>query len=84
MMGFKRQIMHGMWSKSRAVAHLLPADYAGPVSVDVAFKLPIFLPASVILFSDSDDTGSKFEMKDGKGEKPHLAGELRMGQVFTE
>jgi acyl dehydratase len=78
-MGFKRQIMHGMWSKSRAVAHLLPADCHWPVSIEVAFKLPIFLPATVTLLSHSDATGSRFEMRDGKGEMPHLVGELRFG-----
>lgn len=80
-MGFKRQIMHGMWSKSRALAHLLPVDTDGPVSIEVAFKLPIFLPAKVTLLSRSDATGSQFEMRDSSGEKLHLVGELRLGEV---
>jgi acyl dehydratase len=80
LMGFKRQIMHGMWSKSRTVSHLLPADYDGPVSVDVSFKLPILLPATVTLMFDSDTSGSQFEMKDGRGKIPHLAGELLLGE----
>lgn len=84
LMGFKRHIMHGMWSKSRAVAHLLDSDHLGPVSVDVAFKLPIFLPASVSLMVNSDGNSRQFEMKDGKGEKPHLAGELRLGEGITD
>lgn len=83
LMGFKRHIMHGMWSKSRAVAHLLPADYIGAVSVDVSFKLPIFLPGTVTLMANSDDSSSQFEMKDGKGEKPHLAGEMQLGQGIS-
>lgn len=80
LMGFKRQIMHGMWSKSRTVSHLLQPDYDGPVSVDVSFKLPIFLPATVTLMFDADGSGSQFEMKDGRGKIPHLAGELVLGQ----
>jgi len=76
LMGFKRQIMHGMWSKSRCVAELMPADYAGAASVDVAFKLPIFLPATVTLLHDSGSSGSCFELRDAAGAKPHLAGEL--------
>lgn len=80
LMGFRRQIMHGMWSKSRTVAHLLPAEYSGPASVDVSFKLPIFLPATVMLLYNRDDHGSQFEMRDGKGEKPHLAGALRLAR----
>lgn len=80
LMGFKRHIMHGMWSKSRAVAHLLPTDYRDAVSVDVSFKLPVFLPATVTLMVNKDENVSQFEMKDGKGEKPHLAGELSLGK----
>lgn len=79
LMGFKRQIMHGMWSKSRCVAHLLPNGHAGAVTADVAFKLPIYLPATVTLLSGSDDTGSQFELKDADGEKPHLVGTIARG-----
>ncbi|HEB28307.1 MAG TPA: acyl dehydratase [Porticoccus sp.] len=83
LMGFKRHIMHGMWSKSRTVAHLLPADYHGAVSIDVAFKLPIFLPSTVTLMVNSHGDKHQFEMKDHKGEKPHLAGELQLGTGIT-
>jgi len=79
MMGFKRQIVHGMWSKSRCVAHLLPQDHTGPASVDVAFKLPIFLPATVTLVYDSGDSGAEFELRDSQGIKPHLVGSLEFG-----
>lgn len=79
LMGFKRQIMHGMWSKSRCVAHLLPPDYEEVVSVEASFKLPIYLPASVKLLYNSDDAGSQFELKDAGGSKPHLAGAIILG-----
>ncbi len=79
LMGFKRQIMHGMWSKSRCVAELLPASHTSAAAVDVAFKLPIFLPSTVTLLHTTGDSGSRFELRDAKGEKPHLAGELSLG-----
>lgn len=79
LMGFKRQIMHGMWSKSRCVAELLPAGHGGAAAVDVAFKLPIFLPATVTLLYDSGSNGSRFELRDAAGARPHLAGELDLG-----
>ncbi len=83
-MGFKRHIMHGMWSKSRALAQLQPQDGPWPVSIDVAFKLPVFLPATVTLLSQSDADGSRFEIRDEKGEKPHLVGQLRMGKAVEQ
>lgn len=79
LMGFRRQIAHGMWSKSRCVAELLPADHGGAASADVAFKLPIFLPATVTLLHDTDDSGTVFELRDAAAEKPHLAGRLALG-----
>lgn len=81
LMGFKRQIMHGMWSKSRTIAHLLPANHTGAASASVDFKLPIFLPSTVTLLYSTEGDGSKFEMKDEAVEKPHLAGELLLDWV---
>ena len=46
--GFRRAIAHGMWSMARCLAFYegrLPAAY----TVDVRFKLPILLPATVAL-----------------------------------
>mgnify|MGYP005856064171 CR=1 FL=1 len=76
-MGFRRQIAHGMWSLSRCVAHLLPDDHAGGASVDVAFKLPIFLPATVTLVHGGKGAG-EFALRDREGEKPHLTGSLAL------
>lgn len=84
LMGFKRQIVHGMWSKSRVIAALLPPSHNGGASVDVAFKLPVYLPSSVTLLHSTDDQDSRFALKDADGIKPHLVGELRLGgnEVF--
>ena len=45
-LGFPRQIAHGMWSLARCVA-ALENRLPDAVTVDVAFKKPIFLPGSV-------------------------------------
>jgi hypothetical protein len=68
--GFPRTIAHGMWSKARCLAALegrLPEVY----TVEVAFKLPILLPATVALRTSGD---WKFSLHDAKSAKPHLAG----------
>ena len=44
--GFPRQIAHGMWSKARCVA-ALENRLPDAVTVEVAFKKPIFLPGTV-------------------------------------
>ncbi|MDZ7784723.1 MAG: MaoC family dehydratase [Halioglobus sp.] len=76
-MGFRRQIAHGMWSLSRCAAHLLADDHVEPVTVDVSFKLPIFLPATVTLVHGGKGAG-EFALRDREGEKPHLTGTLAL------
>jgi acyl dehydratase len=75
--GFKRQIAHGMWSKARCLAELESQFPKGPFSVDVSFKLPLFIPAKVKFASESVDGGMNFRLLGADGIKPHLAGEIR-------
>jgi acyl dehydratase len=73
--GFPRPIAHGMWSKARCLAALegrLPDAFA----VDVSFKLPILLPATVALSTAGTADGWRFWLHDAKSGKPHLAGSV--------
>ena len=70
--GFPRPIAHGMWSKARCLAALegrLPEAY----TVDVAFKLPILLPATVAFAATPRIDGWEFALHT---DRPHLAGQL--------
>ncbi|WP_117213025.1 MaoC/PaaZ C-terminal domain-containing protein [Allorhizocola rhizosphaerae] len=70
--GFKRPIAHGMWSKARCLAALegrLPGDR---LTVDVSFKLPIYLPAKVGFAY----TAGEFRLFDARTGKPHLSGAI--------
>jgi acyl dehydratase len=73
--GFPTAIAHGMWTKARCLAALdprLPDAY----TVDVSFKKPILLPATVE-FSEQSEAGKiRFAVRGaGKG-TPHLDGEV--------
>jgi hypothetical protein len=66
MFGFRRAIAHGMWSMARCLAYYegrLPDSY----TVDVRFKAPILLPATVALTAADDG----FELW---SDRPHLTG----------
>lgn len=70
--GFPRPIAHGMWSKARCLAALegrLPDAY----TVDVSFKLPILLPATVAFSARPSWT---FALHDARTGKPHLTGTI--------
>ena len=76
--GFPKAIAHGMWSKAKCLALMdeLPDAY----TVDVSFKLPIFLPAEVELIAqpiaqlESVGDTCDFGLYSSKNSKPHLAG----------
>jgi MaoC like domain len=75
--GMPRPIAHGMWLKARCLAELettLPDAF----SVEVRFKLPLFLPAQVA-FGRVRDGHERFEVRDASSGKPHLSGELTPG-----
>ena len=74
--GFNRHIIHGMWTKARAVAALQEKIGHKPFSVRADFKLPVFLPAKVTFTEKETSTGIDFEVRDQWNEKPHLAGKV--------
>lgn len=75
--GFQRHIVHGMWTKARAVAALTPQIGARPFTVAVAFKLPLFLPAAVTFLHQADAAGIHFDVRDQYNLKPHLKGAIK-------
>lgn len=74
--GFKRAIAHGMWTKARALSYLLPADPLERASATVEFKTPMLLPGRAALWTERSDHGAQFEVRDKKGARPHLRGQL--------
>jgi hypothetical protein len=75
-LGFPRQIAHGMWTKARSVAAIenrLPSA----VTVEVAFKKPVFLPGTVAFAARQDDDGWTFALTSPKDGSPHLVGRTR-------
>ncbi|MFC7359602.1 MaoC/PaaZ C-terminal domain-containing protein [Nocardioides astragali] len=75
-LGFPRQIAHGMWTKARSIAAIenrLPAA----LTVEVAFKKPVFLPGTVAFAVRQDDAGWTFALTSPKDGSPHLLGRTR-------
>jgi acyl dehydratase len=73
--GFPRQIAHGMWSKARCVA-AVENRLPDAVRVEVAFKTPVLLPATVRFAASpaGDDRGLGFLLVNPRNGAPHLAG----------
>lgn len=72
-LGFPRQIAHGMWTKARSIA-AIENRLPDAVTVEVAFKKPVFLPGTVA-FADRLDGGTHtFALTNPKDGSPHLVG----------
>jgi acyl dehydratase len=73
--GFPSAIAHGMWTKARCLAALqerLPGAY----TVEVAFKRPILLPATVVFAEATTEDGIAFGVRDKRTDTPHLDGRV--------
>lgn len=72
LLGFPRAIAHGMWTKARCLAALesqLPDAY----TVDVSFRAPILLPATVTFAAED----GRFAVRSARDEKKiHLEGKV--------
>lgn len=72
-LGFPRHIAHGMWSKARCIA-ALENRLPDAVTVEVAFKKPIFLPGKAQFGAEKSVTGYDFALVNPKSGAPHLLG----------
>lgn len=77
--GFPASVAHGMWSMARSLAALGTGPLTPPVRIHVEFKLPLFLPSKARLEHWPRDGRHVFVLKDGEGQRPHLAGSTRPG-----
>jgi hypothetical protein len=75
--GFPRAIAHGMWSLGRLASDFEAEQFNGGCELSVSFKLPIFMPAWLMLQRWDIENGTGFALRDGQGEKPHLFGTLK-------
>jgi acyl dehydratase len=74
LMGFRKAIAHGMWTKARALSMLMPKDAVDQAEVNVEFKTPLFIPSRTSLWAHRTEHRALFEVRNAKGEKAHLRG----------
>ncbi|MCZ2803619.1 MaoC/PaaZ C-terminal domain-containing protein [Modestobacter sp. VKM Ac-2983] len=74
--GFKRAIAHGMWVKSCTLA-ALAGRLPEALSVDVAFRKPLLLPATVTLSTEQAGGGWDVAVRNAKAGTEHLLGRIR-------
>ena len=75
LLGFKKHIAHGMWTKARCLAEM-QSELSEAYTVKVDFKLPVFLPTSVSYYQEESKKETIFEVRSADGQKPHMRGQL--------
>ncbi|MDP9093455.1 MAG: hypothetical protein M3N95_11110 [Actinomycetota bacterium] len=73
--GFPKAIAHGMWLKARTLAALegrLPQS----LTVEVAFKTPVFLPSTVSVATALQGGRWALDVRNARSGKPHLSGQV--------
>jgi len=71
--GFPSAIAHGMWLKARTLA-ALQGRLPDALTVDVAFKLPVLLPATIAIAAEPTADGWTLDVRGATSGKPHLTG----------
>ena len=74
--GFRRAIAHGMWVKARALA-ALSGRLPDALTVDVAFRKPLFLPSTVALATAAVGDGWDLAVRHASSGTEHLVGTVR-------
>lgn len=86
MLGFRTAIAHGMWTLGRTLAALeQDIAWACPVTADIYFKRPVYLPSTITLGYETErrTTGEgggayrlQIEVRNAESGVPHLLGAL--------
>ena len=71
--GFRSAIAHGMWLKARTLA-ALEGRLPDACTIDVAFKTPVFLPATIAVTATREGAGWSLDVRNPRNGKPHLSG----------
>ncbi len=72
--GFKRAIVHGMWSLARCLGELQDALPNGPKQCTVRFERPVFLPGRVHFYAQGAENGHEFTLTSPDLRTRHLRG----------
>lgn len=76
LLGFKKMIIHGMWSQAACIS-ALEASVGERSECYAEFKTPVFLPATLQFCHQQSEQGIDFGLRNESGDKPHVEGYFR-------
>jgi len=80
-MGFDRDLIYGMWSAARCLAHLPQLDTARPIRADILFKGPVYMESDVAMKRVTGESGQSFDLYCAGNPRPVIRGRVRQEQA---
>ena len=77
LMGFDRDLIHGMWSAARCVGHTSPLDVERPTQLDLLFKGPVYMESTSSMKAQSIDAGTLFDLYCDDNPRPCIRGRVQ-------
>lgn len=77
MFGFRQAVAHGMWSMGRCLASAAPQLPNAKIQIDTQFKLPVYIPSQALARTWQVNGGADISMCTMKGDRLHLAMQVR-------
>lgn len=77
MFGFKQAVAHGMWSMGRCLASAAAQIPSMGIQIDTQFKLPVYIPSQAYARTWQVPGGADISMCTMKGDRLHLAMQVR-------
>lgn len=74
LLGFERDLIHGMWSAARCAGHMAGFDKQYPVQLDVLFKGPVYMGRESTLKLHNGDDQRLFELYCEDNPRPCIRG----------
>jgi len=74
--GFKRDLIHGMWSAAKGLNALPALDGSGPLRFDVIFKGPIWIGSKTTLKAETSANEQRFDLYCSGNDRPCLTAQV--------
>lgn len=81
--GFRRAIIHGMWTYARVLAALEPHLDPGVLDLDVQFRRPLMLPGAAVIRARRVEAAWEWVVQDATGRIVHAQGRAATTTVPT-
>jgi hypothetical protein len=83
LLGFERDLIHGMWSAARCLAHVPMPALDAPVQADLLFKGPVFMESTATMHAHTEGDTTCFDLFCDDNPRPCIRGRVMQTAPFS-